>query len=57
MTQVDEPLNGVTWNMDYCFMGDNLEDDLLDNETDEKKRGNPSWWCMMIARRHSGHCW
>ena len=37
MTQADAPLDGVKWNMDYCFMGDNLEDDLLDDESDEKK--------------------
>ena len=35
----EEALDGVTWNMDYCFLGDNLEGDLLDDESDEKQKG------------------
>ena len=34
-----EPLEGVTWNMDYCFLGDKLDDDIVEEESEEKQRG------------------
>ena len=35
----DEALDVVTWNMDYCFMGDHLEEDALDDNSEEKQEG------------------
>ena len=28
----------MTWNMDYCFVGDKLDDDMLDHEKDDDKK-------------------
>ena len=62
MTQVEEPLDGVTWNMDYCFMGDNLKDDILDDECDEKRKGKlpvlvvyddckEAFWTLLVSQK------
>ena len=34
------PVEDVTWNMDYCFVGDKRDNDILEDENDDdKKRG------------------
>ena len=38
-SSTEEPLEGVTWNMDYCFLGDKPEEDILDDEGEEKRKG------------------
>ena len=39
-TVVEESLEGVTWNMDYCFLGASLSGDAFDDEPIEKQRGD-----------------
>ena len=35
---VGGPVEDVTWNMDYCFVGDKLDDDMLDDENNGDKK-------------------
>ena len=32
------PIEDVTWNMDNCFVGDKLENDMLEDENDDDKK-------------------
>ena len=32
------PVEDVTWNMDYCFVGDRLDNDMLEDENDDDKK-------------------
>ena len=48
--------------MDYSFIGDNLEDDLLDDQSDEKKKGKlpvlvvydnckEAFWTLLVSQK------
>ena len=56
-TVVEEPLDGVTWNMDYCFLGDNLK---KMHWTTKRRRSRKArctfWFCSTTAKKLSGPC-
>ena len=35
----EDALPGVTWNMDYCFLGGRADEDIFDDDSEEKRRG------------------